>query len=146
MSEFIIALHALVCLAHDGCSKSSEELSANLCTNPVRIRKVMSKCKKIGLVKTKAGVNGGYIISKSGKEITLRDIYDAVNIPLIDTRWHSGDISSECIIASGMGEYVTELFSLLNDKVLVVLGEITLEDVEHRLMSIKERKQLEICK
>ena len=38
------------------------------------------------------------------------------------------------------------LFSLLNDKVLVVLGEITLEDVEHRLMSIKERKQLEPCK
>lgn len=141
MSEFIIALHALVCLAHGGCSRSSEELSSNLCTNPVRIRKVMSKCKKMGLVTTKAGINGGYIISRPGSEITLKDVYDAINIPLIEAKWHSGDIYSECMIASGMSEYISELFKMLNDKALIILQEITLNDVEKNLIDIKNNKK-----
>ena len=83
MSEFIIALHALVFLMHAGESKSSEELSTNLCTNPVRIRKVMAKCKQYGIVTTKAGVNGGYMVADKGENINLRQIYDAVSVPII---------------------------------------------------------------
>ena len=141
MSEFIIALHVLVFLAHDKKSRSSEELSENLCTNPVRIRKVMSKCKKSGLVVTKAGVNGGYMIARDGKDINLREIYEAVGVPIIESKWHSGDIDSCCLIASGMSEYVDELFMNLNEEVVRLLELINLDAVEKRLREIKEKKE-----
>lgn len=142
MSEFIIALHVLVFLAHDKKSRSSEELSENLCTNPVRIRKVMSKCKKSGLVVTKAGANGGYMIARDGKDINLREIYEAVGVQIIESKWHSGDIESDCLIASGMSEYVDELFSSLNEEVVKLLELITLDVVENKLREIKERKEI----
>ncbi|MEG0249249.1 MAG: Rrf2 family transcriptional regulator [Peptostreptococcus sp.] len=142
MSEFIIALHVLVFLSHDRKSRSSEELSENLCTNPVRIRKVMSRCKKSGLVTTKAGVNGGYMIAKEGKDINLKEVYDAVGVSIIESKWHSGDIESDCLIASGMSEYVDELFSYLNDEVVNLLELITLDKVEVKLGEIKREKEL----
>ena len=42
-SEFTIAVHALVFLNHKGETLDSETLAENVCTNPVRIRKVMAK-------------------------------------------------------------------------------------------------------
>ncbi|MBC2575608.1 RrF2 family transcriptional regulator [Peptostreptococcus canis] len=140
MSEFIIALHVLVFLAHDMVSKSSEELSKNVCTNPVRIRKVMSKCKKHGLVETKAGINGGYMISKPGNEITLKDIYDAIDVSLVESKWRSGDIKAECLIASGMGDYIDMLFSYFNEELALLLDNITLDMVEQKLKSIRDNK------
>lgn len=141
MSELIIALHVLVFLSHDKRSRSSEELSENLCTNPVRIRKVMAKCKKSGLVVTKAGVNGGYMIARDGKDINLREVYEAVGVPIIESKWHSGDIESNCLIASGMAEYVDELFYFLNGKVINLLEMINLDMVEKRLHEIKKEKE-----
>nr|WP_314278658.1 Rrf2 family transcriptional regulator [uncultured Peptostreptococcus sp.] len=138
MSEFIIALHALVFLMHSGLSKSSEELSTNLCTNPVRIRKVMSKCKKHGIVTTRAGVNGGYMLVGKGQDINLKQIYDAISVPIIESKWHSGDMESDCAICSGMAQYVDELFFMMNDECIRLLEGISLCDVEKRLGQIKE--------
>ena len=140
MSEFIIAIHALVYLSHNSVSKSSEELSENLCTNPARIRKVMSKCKKAGLVETKAGVNGGYNISRPGKEINLKQVYEAINIPIVESKWHSGDTDACCMIASGMAQYTDELFGRLNDEVIKLLAFITIDNVEDRIKEIKLEK------
>ena len=138
MSEFIIALHALVFLMHAGESKSSGELSTNLCTNPVRIRKVMAKCKKYGIVTTKAGVNGGYMVADKGENINLKHIYDAVSVPIIESKWHSGDLDSDCAICSGMAQYVDELFFKMNEECVKMLETIKLCDVEERLGQIKE--------
>ena len=58
--EFAIAVHALVYLNHKKEVLSSDELAANVCTNPARVRKVMAKLKKAGLLSTKEGAEGGY--------------------------------------------------------------------------------------
>ncbi|WAW15411.1 RrF2 family transcriptional regulator [Peptostreptococcus equinus] len=140
MSEFIIALHALVFLAHDGLSKSSEELSENLCTNSVRIRKVMSLCKKNGLVETKSGVNGGYMIGKDGKNINLKQIYEAVDITLLESKWHSGNIESDCPYCAYMGRYVDGLFSYINKEAFSILEKITIADVENDIKKMAENR------
>ena len=69
-SEFAIAVHALVYLNHKGETVSSEALAENICTNPARVRKVMAKLKKAGLVATKEGVDGGYHFIKAPAEVT----------------------------------------------------------------------------
>ena len=52
-SSFSIAVHALVYLNHMDRVLSSEELARNVCTNPLLIRRAMSKLKKAGFVDTK---------------------------------------------------------------------------------------------
>ena len=59
-SEFCVAVHALVFLSHKQASLSSETLAKNICTHPARVRRVMAKLKRAGLVHTKEGVDGGY--------------------------------------------------------------------------------------
>ena len=54
-SEFIVAVHAMVFLHHKADTLSSETLAENVCTNPVRIRRVLAKLKKAGLVETREG-------------------------------------------------------------------------------------------
>ncbi|WP_320912645.1 Rrf2 family transcriptional regulator, partial [Eisenbergiella porci] len=52
-SEFGMAVHALTFLNHKGEMVSSEVLAENICTNPARVRKVMAKLKRAGLVTTR---------------------------------------------------------------------------------------------
>lgn len=41
--DFCLAIHALIYLDHTDGIISSEELAKNICTNPARVRKVLSK-------------------------------------------------------------------------------------------------------
>lgn len=70
-SEFGMAVHALTFLNHKGEIVSSEALAKNICTNPARVRKVMAKLKKAGLVDTKEGLEGGYLFSKDAQKVDL---------------------------------------------------------------------------
>ena len=66
-SEFSIAAHALVYLYHKDTTLSSEQLAENICTNPARVRKVMAQLKRAGLVATKEGIDGGYLLRGGGQ-------------------------------------------------------------------------------
>lgn len=81
-SEFTIAVHALVFLNHKGAVFSSEGLAANVCTNAARIRKVMAKLKKADLVKTKEGVDGGYLFLRDSRDVNLSMVAEALDTPL----------------------------------------------------------------
>jgi DNA-binding IscR family transcriptional regulator len=47
--DFSLAVHALVYLDCKKTILSSEQLAVNICTNPVRIRKVMAKLRRPAL-------------------------------------------------------------------------------------------------
>ncbi len=57
-SEFCIAVHAVVYLNHKKCTVSSDALAENICTNPSRVRQIMTKLKKAGMVETKRESTG----------------------------------------------------------------------------------------
>ena len=78
-SDFCVAVHALVYLNRRGCVLSSEELARNICTNPARVRKVLARMKKDGLVETKEGSSGGgYRFAKGAGEVSLAQVARAV--------------------------------------------------------------------
>lgn len=90
-SEFTIAVHALVFLNHKGTVFSSEGLAANVCTNAARIRKVMAKLKKADLVKTKEGVDGGYLFHRDSRDVNLSMVAEALDTPFVAASWKSGN-------------------------------------------------------
>ncbi|RED84129.1 RrF2 family transcriptional regulator [Cohnella phaseoli] len=110
-SEFIIAVHSLVLLAHrpDGMA-SSEEIANNVCTNPVRVRKVMSCLRKNGFVDTREGSGGGYRLSREPGNMTLADVYRSLAAGSLAPKWCSGDPESDCLVGSNMGEVMNGVF------------------------------------
>ena len=99
----------------------------------MRIRRVLAKLKKAGLVETREGrTAGGYSYQKT-RQVTLGQIAKALNVKFADTTWHSGNKEMNCQVASGMAGYIDNLYSSLNHLCDEYLDTITIADVEREL-------------
>lgn len=132
-SEFTIAVHALVFLNHKQTSQSSEAIAENVCTHPVRIRKVLSKLKKADLVITKEGLNGGYLFHCNASKTTLRDVCLALKEEPVEGKWDSGDADMECLIASGMANVMHNVYAMMNEVCYQELARITIADIDRKI-------------
>lgn len=121
---------------------SSEELAQNVCTNPVLIRRVMSKLKKAGIVDTKGGNSGGYIFTADAETLTLEKIAEAIDVRFVDSPWRSGDIDKACLISSGMGEIMQNIYAQLDEQCRKSLCGITVADIDRKIL--KHGKEPEI--
>lgn len=131
-------MHALVYLGHTKKVLNSEELAQNVCTNPVLIRKVMSRLKKAGIVNTKGGNNGGYFLTADTETLTLREIAEAIDAHFVGSPWKSGDMNKACLISSGMGSLMEELCARLDGLCRESLRDMTVADIDRKLLSRKK--------
>lgn len=138
-SEFAIAVHTLVFLNHKAESQSSGEIAENVCTNPARVRKVLAKLKKSGLITTKEGMDGGCLFAGNPREVTLSMVCRAVGEVPVSVSTKTGDPDMDCLIASGMADIMDEIYSKLNRKVYEVLEETTIADIEGRIFGKREK-------
>lgn len=132
-SEFAIGVHALVYLNHKATVLSSEEIAKNVCTNPARVRKVLAKLKKAGLVETKEGISGGYQFLRDSRTVDLCTIADALDERFVCAGWKSGNPDMECLVASGMGGLLDELYDDLDARCRARLKEVTIADFDWRI-------------
>lgn len=79
-SRFTVAVHTLLAIyAFEGERKlTSEFIASSVNVNPVVIRRTLQSLKAAGLVDVRAGT-GGAVSVKKASEITLFDIYAAVD-------------------------------------------------------------------
>ena len=138
-SDFCVAVHALVYLNHKAKVLSSEELAVNICTNPARVRKVMAKLKKAGLLKTREGSEGGYLFTADPGEVSLAAIADVLEIRFVETSWKSGDTDMKCLVASGMAGLMDEVFDDLNEQCRQRLKDVTIGTLDRRIFGNPER-------
>ena len=138
---FCVAVHALIYLDKRGCLLSSEELAANICTN--RVRKVMAKLKKAGLVTTRTGTDGGYQMVADPEKVTLDTVADALEVRFVEPAWHSGGgVDCGCMVASGMAGVMDHLFDDLDRRCKARLAQLRLSDLEGQLESIQKGEPL----
>ncbi|WP_153125853.1 Rrf2 family transcriptional regulator [Peribacillus tepidiphilus] len=78
-SRFSIAVHILSLIALSPSPCTSDFIAESVQTNPVIIRRIIGKLKKAGLVQVRAGAGGAYL-QKGLDEITLLDVYRAVEV------------------------------------------------------------------
>lgn len=78
-SRFTIAIHVLICIEKfkDDRKVTSEFLASSVNVNPVVIRRLLQQLKAVNLVKVARG-SGGAVIAKPLCEISLLDVYHAV--------------------------------------------------------------------
>ncbi|GAB7054385.1 MULTISPECIES: Rrf2 family transcriptional regulator [Paenibacillus] len=78
-SRFSIAVHILSLVSLSSSPCTSDFIAASVNTNPVIIRRIIGQLKNAGLVYVKAGTGGTYL-RKELDEITLLDVYKAVEV------------------------------------------------------------------
>jgi Rrf2 family protein len=79
-TRFATGVHALLLLAAEpDVLQTSEDVARRLNTNPVVIRRVFSLLQQAELVESQKGPSGGSRLARSPKEISLADIYRALN-------------------------------------------------------------------
>lgn len=78
-SRLTIAAHILLCIEifKDDYKVTSNFLAGSINTNPVIVRNILGLLSSAGIVEIKSGV-GGASLAKSPNEITLLDIFKAV--------------------------------------------------------------------
>ena len=79
-SKFTIAVHTLLVIDMFGKENkvTSDFIAASVRVNPVIIRRTLLSLKAAGMVEVKAG-SGGASLIKAPKDITLLDVYRAVD-------------------------------------------------------------------
>lgn len=111
-SDFTIAVHSLVYLAYlPEHMASSDTIAKNVCTNPARIRKIMSSLRKNGYVKTKEGIGGGYLLACNPQEVTLADIFRTVSQGSLKPHWCTGDPEQKCLVSSNTQSVMDEIIN-----------------------------------
>lgn len=89
-SRFTIAVQVLTCIEvlKDDMPMNSETIAGSVGVNPVIIRNIFRMLKKAGLIEVQRGGNGGVSLAKPMDEITLLDVYKAVDSVEADSLFH----------------------------------------------------------
>jgi Rrf2 family protein len=79
-SRFTVAVHTLLCIDtfHKDYKVTSEFIASSVNVNPVIIRRTLGQLKEAGLVDIARGT-GGSVLLRSISDITLLDVYNAVD-------------------------------------------------------------------
>jgi Rrf2 family transcriptional repressor of oqxAB len=126
--RFKIAVHSIVWLAQSGSILSSAMIANQVNSHATFMRRVMQALATAGIVESKGGREGGYNLRKTADEITLGEIYAAVNT-----------CSSEPEVDVNCGETGQKLDSEL-EKILFEAEQQTIEYLkQYTIADVMER-------
>ena len=83
-SRLSLALHTLGHMAAEPSKiRTSAHIADHAGTNPVVVRRVLGKLREAGLLISKKGHSGGWTLAKTPSDITLADVYFALDERLV---------------------------------------------------------------
>jgi Rrf2 family protein len=109
-----LALHTTVMLAADPDNLySTNEFASALHASKAHLSKVLQRLEKSDIVKSTRGPNGGFKLTKSGNDITLLEVYEAIDGKLSP----SNCLLNECICNGDciMGKLLGDLNNQVRD-------------------------------
>ena len=129
-SRFSVGIHILALLEINKSGISTSEfLAGSVNTNPAVIRKIMGMLKTAGLVNVRPGIAGAEL-AKELSEITLFDVYKAVNVVQEKELFSVHDNPNpECPVGRNIQNTIEPLFTSAQLAMEKVLRGLTLEDV-----------------
>jgi DNA-binding IscR family transcriptional regulator len=99
--RFAFAVHVLAVLANESKCASSASLAATVNTNPVVIRRLLIDLQNAGLIRTSRGPQGGAILAKPPKNISLWHVHSAVESRELFGQ-HPNPPSPHCPVGQGI--------------------------------------------
>lgn len=124
-----IAVHILMCLAvFEGQYKmTSAFLAGSIGVNPVVVRNILGQLKAAGLVQVEAGVGGAALV-RPADEITLLDVFDAVEDGENLFRLHENP-NPRCPVGGRIKEVLNKRLESVQEVMRRELRSVTLRDL-----------------
>jgi Rrf2 family protein len=120
------ALHVLLHMAEHEGPTTSEILAGAMQTNPVVVRRIMAGLRERGFVRSEKGHGGGWTLARDLKEITLRDVYDALGSPALLAVGNRTEAPG-CLVEQAVNAALADSFQEVEAILLARFGDITLE-------------------
>ena len=128
-SRLPIAVHILLAIVEfEGKEKTTSTfLAGSVNVNPVIIRNTLGQLKAAGLVTVKAG-EGGASLAKEPKDITLMDIFDAVEKEEALFHFHENP-NPECPVGKNVHAVLDSKLFAIQEAMREKMESITLQDL-----------------
>jgi Rrf2 family protein len=121
-----LAIHTMVFLAGEpSIHLSAAKLARVICVSQAHLAKVLQRLTKAGLLISARGPRGGFSLARRNEEITLLDVFEAIDGP-----FEPEDCLMHDKTCGQMGCLFGDLLSGINRQVRDYLGSRTLEDVK----------------
>ena len=119
-----LALHTAVILATDPDNLlSNKELASILHASEAHLSKVLQRLDKSGIVKSTRGPKGGFKLTKSGNDITLLEVYEAIDGKLSPSNCLLNECicNRDCIMGKLLGDLNKQVRDYLATTKLITL-------------------------
>lgn len=134
-TQFAVAIHVLTMLGGvRGTPVSSESMAGSVAANPVYLRRVLGQLRAAGLVDSRPGPRGGWLLQKEPSEITLGDAWRAVQPDAQIFAMHH--VNPACPVGSSMSATLSALDQTLAASVVAQLDGTTVEQVMPDLSAV----------
>jgi Rrf2 family protein len=128
-SRMAVAVHVLAYLAWRRDEPiTSERMASSVNTNPVVVRRIMGSLRNAGLVSVQPGVGGGAQLAREPQDITLLEVYRAVEEKEELFAMHS-EPCRHCDIGGHIREVLHGVFCNAHQAMQGVLAQVTIADV-----------------
>lgn len=132
-SRFAVAIHCVTALAYaEDEAMTSEVLARSINTNPVVVRRILSALVKAKLVTARQGKAGGSRLSRKPDQITLLDIYRAVESEGL-FGMHEKPENKSCPVACAMKGLLSAVFKDAENSLEDSLKKTRLSDLVRKL-------------
>ena len=125
-SRHAIATHILLVLAcTESARVSSEYIAGSVNTNPVVVRRLLSDLKRAGLVGVQKGAEGGYFLLKKSSQISLWDVFQAVEeLPIFVV--HTSPPNPRCKVGGCVEGLLKDVYKDVESALVKRLKAVTL--------------------
>ena len=89
------------------------------------LENILAELRRAGIVESRRGAAGGYLLAKPAEDVSLADVIRAVEGPLANVRGMSPDV----LEYEGSAERLRDVWVALRASVRAVLEQVTLADV-----------------
>ena len=128
-TRFTVALHILTLLAQSADEAlTSKYIAASVNTNPVVIRRLLALLRRAGLVESKNGRGGGWLLSVDPGSISLSNIRRAIN-EASPFSMHSTPPNPACTVGRNIQSVLGEVYQSAEQKLQDDLARTSIKDL-----------------
>lgn len=136
-SRFVVAVHILVAMTLAQALRkleclTSDFLAASVNTNPVVIRRIISRLRKAGLVDSQLGAGGGSMLARDPEHLTLQEVYKAVEEGDL-FHLHYSEPNPCCPIGGNIQTALKETLEAAETSMLQSLAQTTVASIAKKL-------------
>lgn len=127
-SRLSLALHTLSHMAGDPDRlRTSSDIAEHAGTNPVVVRRVLGKLREAGMLTSEKGHAGGWRLARDPRDISLADVYLALDEKMVAT----GDTSEApaCSVEQALHTRISSVLEEIEESLINRLAETSIAEM-----------------